>query len=39
MKRNFVVAEPGGSCLTESLNTAFVSNGILELIREISSQP
>ena len=39
MKQNFMVAEPGGSRLSESLNTAFVSNGILKSIREISTQP
>ena len=39
MKQNLMVVEPGGSRLSESLNTAFVSNGILESKREISSQP
>ena len=39
MKQNFMVAELGGSRLSESLNTAFVSNGILKSIREISTQP
>ena len=39
MKQNFMVAEPGGSGLWESLNTTFVSNGILKSIREISTQP
>ena len=39
MKQNFMVVEPGGSRLSESLNTAFVSNGILKSIREISTQP
>ena len=39
MKQNFMVAKPGGSRLCESRNTALVSNGILESIREISSQP
>ena len=39
MKQNFLVAEPGGSRLIESLNTAFVSNGILKSTRERSTQP
>ena len=33
-----MVAEPGGSRLSESLNTALVSIGMLKLIREISAQ-